>query len=232
LGDIPGWFAPTSPEPARTDYLTRERNQYLAAQQNLPLGLLAITEIQARAGGNPFWTDGVDYRQQLQQSTGSTEVKSLYQQAGLDLQSDLDTLQNASPIVVNAQALDYFKRYIIFNGQLDIPVLTIHTTGDTQIPVQNEQAYKNVVDAADDASMLRQVYIHRAGHCTFTDAEMLTALHTMVHRLDSGQWSDATDPHQLNTAALLLGVLSNPLPPAFISYRPEPFLRPYDVRDE
>ncbi len=232
LADVPGWFVPTSPEPTPTDYPTHEQNQYLATQENLPLSLLGMADVQARAGGNPFWTDGVDYRQQLQQSTDNAEVKNLYQQAGLDLQSDLDTLQDASPIAVNEQALDYFKQYIIFNGRLDVPVLTMHTTGDTLVTVQNEQAYKSVVDAAGNASMLRQIYVHRAGHCTFTDGEMLTALHTMVHRLDSERWSDATDLYQLNTTALLLGALSNPVPPEFISYSPEPFLRPYDVRDE
>jgi pimeloyl-ACP methyl ester carboxylesterase len=232
LADTPGWFAPTSPEPAPTDYSTRERNQYLAVQQNFLQSFLVLADVEERAGGNPFWTDGVDYRQQLQQSTESAEVKSLYQQAGLDLQSDLDSLQDASPILVNEQALDYFKQYIIFNGQLSIPVLTMHTTGDTLVPVQDEQAYQSVVDAAGDTSMLRQIYIHRAGHCTFTDAEMLTALHTMVHRLDSGRWGDAIDPFQLNAAAVEFGALYNLVPPAFISYHPGPFLRPYDVRDE
>ena len=29
LGDIPGWFDPASPEPAPTDYVTQEANQFL-----------------------------------------------------------------------------------------------------------------------------------------------------------------------------------------------------------
>ena len=134
---------------------------------------------------------------------------------------------------MNEQALNYFKQYIIFNGQLGgVPVLTMHTTGDTLVPVEDEQAYRSVVDAADNENLLRQVYIHRAGHCAFTDAEILTALHTMVQRLDSGRWDDTTDPNRLNAAAVQLGPLYNSAPPAFISYHPGPFLRPYDVRNE
>ncbi|HEY6306173.1 MAG TPA: hypothetical protein VI488_06900, partial [Candidatus Angelobacter sp.] len=115
----------------------------------------------------------------------------------------------------------------IFNGDIDIPVLTLHTTGDGLVANQNETAYRNTVREADEERRLRQVFVHRAGHCTFTPAETLVALGNLIERLDSGHWPDlhAAD---LNAEAGALGPL-NIVPPAFIHFEPAPFLRPFDA---
>lgn len=41
---------------------------------------------------------------------------------------DLKTIQNAPRISADPSAVTYMKKYIVFNGDLDIPVLTMHTT--------------------------------------------------------------------------------------------------------
>ena len=232
LGDIPGWFNPASPEPALNDYTTREQNQYSwESQVDFPFAFGARAELEYRAGGNPSWNVGVNYRQQLNLSTSSTEVKALYKQAGLNLDTDLDTLAKAPRIQADPQAKQYLNKYITFNGDLDLPVLTIHTTGDGLVVNQDEQAYKSVIDAHGDGSMLRQTFVHRAGHCAFTPAEKLTAFSTLIQRLDTGKWS-STSPELLNKEAASFGASLNPAPPAFLAYTPTQFLRPYDVRNE
>ncbi len=232
LGDIPGWFDSKSPEPAAKDYLTREQNQYAwESQVDFPFAFGARAELEYRAGGNPSWNVGVDYSKQLNLSTSSSEVKALYQQAGLNLNMDLATLAKAPRIKADSQAKHYLNKYITFNGDLDVPVLTIHTTGDGLVVNQDEQAYKSVVDAHGDANMLRQTFVHRAGHCAFTPAEKLTAFGTLIHRLDTGKWS-STNPALLNKEAAAFGANLNPAPPAFLAYTPTPFLRPYDARNE
>jgi hypothetical protein len=76
--------------------------------------------------------------------------------------------------------------------------------------------------------LLRQIFVHRAGHCAFTPAETITALNALVQRLDTGHW-EALDPGALNSAAAALGSSLNNFTPAFIQYQPAPFLRPFDL---
>ena len=228
LTDIPGWFDPSTPEPAKNDYATQEQNQYLWEYfVDFGFAFGARAELEFRAGGNPSWNTGVDYRKQLELSADSREVAALYKQAGLSLNSDLNTLNAAPRIAADAGAVTYLNRYISFNGDLNMPVLTMHTTGDGLVVNQDEQAYASVVRSEGDSSLLRQVFVHRAGHCAFTPAETLTAFSTLIHRLDTGRWDNTTDPALMNQEAAALGTSLNPAPPAFLSFTPTPFLRPF-----
>ena len=199
LADIPGWFTTGSPEPASKDFTAQEQNQFLWEDRvDFAFAFLARAEIEARAGGNPSWNTGVNYRKQLELSSDSSEVVALYKQAGLDLNKDLNTLNTAPRIAADPGAVEYLNRYISFNGELNIPVLTMHTTGDGLVVNQDEQAYASVVRSEGDAKLLRETFVHRAGHCAFTPAETLAAFQTLIHRLDSGKWEASTNPDLLN----------------------------------
>jgi len=167
-------------------------------------------------------------------------VTALYAAAGLDLNKDLDKLNDAPRIAGNAAAVAYLTKYITYNGELNMPVLTLHTTGDGLVEVTDENAYASVVRSAGDNSMLRQVFVHRAGHCTFTPAETISAFKTLIHRLDTGRWEDSTDPAAMNTNAATLGPSFNviavgtqlvPAGPSFLNFHPDRFLRPFDARN-
>jgi len=238
LGDLPGWFDPTSPEPAPTDYAAQLANQFLwLSEVDFPFIFALRAELEARAGGNPSWNTGVNYEAKLKHSVDYAEVRALYAAAGLSLEADLATLKKAKRITADPGALAYLSDNIIYNGQLPFPVLTLHTTGDGLVPVENESAYRRVVDEAHDSAMLRQTFVHRAGHCAFTPAETITALQTLDLRLTTGEWKDLTVP-DLNNDADLLGSGYNvyingsslvPTPPAFLKFAPLPFLRIYDA---
>ena len=233
LGDIPGWFNPASPEPASTDYATQENNQFLWENNvDFFFAFVGRAELEFRAGGNPSWNTGVDYRVQLEHSVDSREVAALYKQAGLSLNADLKTLAAALRVSADSGAVSYLNKYITFDGNLNIPVLSMHTTGDGLVVNEDEQAYASVVSSAGNNSLLRQVFVHRAGHCTFTPAETLTAFQTLIHRLDTGQWGDSTNRNLMNQEATALGSTYNPVPPAFIVFEPTVFLRPFDIRNE
>ena len=152
-------------------------------------------------------------------------------------------MNNAPRIAADLAALDYLSQNIIFNGQISVPVLTLHTTADEANSVEHAQAYADVVANASNSPLLRQIFVHRAGHCNFTEAETIAALQTLIQRLDTGSWQDL-DPEDLNTAAKKLGAWYNvycllcstiappvgvPMDPAFVDYSPAPFLRPYDA---
>jgi pimeloyl-ACP methyl ester carboxylesterase len=231
LADVPGWFDPASPEPAATDYAAQEANQFAWDQNpDFLFGFFGRQELEARAGGNVSWNIGVDYNEQLARSTDRAQVVALYKAAGLDLEKELDTLNNAPRIAANPKAVGYLTKFITYNGDIDKPVLTMHTTGDGLVEVTDEQAYASVVASAGDSSLLRQVFVHRAGHCTFTPAETISAFQTLVQRLDKGHWP-GTDPATTNSQATALGAGMNTAPASFISFHPGHFLRPFDVRD-
>ena len=242
LGDIPGWFTTGSPEPASTDYASQEANQFAwESQVDFLFVFFARAELEARAGGNPSWNTGVNYRDQLNNSASGREVRALYQQAGLNLDKDLDALNAAPRINADPEAVVYLNKYISFDGDLNIPVLTMHTTGDGLVVNQDEQAYASVVRLEGDSNLLRQVFVHRAGHCAFSPAETLTAFGTLIHRLNTGNWDDTTDPGLMNSEALGLGAGLNvvadsqghvfPASPAFIAFEPTVFLRPFFKRN-
>ena len=89
-----------------------------------------------------IWNIGVNYRKQFEKSINRDEVWALYQTAGLSLEGDLDALNDAGRIKADPSAIDYLKQNIIFNGQIDIPVLTMHTKGDGLVVVENESGVK------------------------------------------------------------------------------------------
>jgi pimeloyl-ACP methyl ester carboxylesterase len=237
LSDLPGWFTPTSPEPGPTDFAAQEENQFLwNAEVDFPFVFAFRAELEFRARGNPSWNTHVNYRKQLERSIDRAEVKALYQEAGLNLDSDLDALEDAARVNADPQAVRYLKENIIFNGDIGIPVLTLHTKGDGLVVVENESAYKQVVDEDDNGKLLRRDFVDRAGHCTFTPAETIAAVQKLVDRIDTGRWheGDATD---LNAAAAALGpgfnIFPTPqgivfTPPAYFDFVPAPYLRPFD----
>lgn len=238
LGDTPGWFVPLSPEPARNDFNAQAANQFLWAQQvDFPFIFAFRAELEFRAAGNPSSNAGVDYRKQFEHSVDAAEVRALYKAAGLSLEDDLDTLNHAARISANPASMDYLEQNITFDGNIHIPVLTIHTEGDGLVSNQNENAYRHTVDQAGNQQLLRQRFVHRAGHCTFTPAETITALENLITRLDTGHWPDL-NVDTLNQEAAALGPNFNlfavgstivPTPPAFDRFHPAQFLRPFDA---
>jgi pimeloyl-ACP methyl ester carboxylesterase len=238
LVDTPGWFTPLSAEPSATDYAAQEANQYLwDTEVTFPFIFDFRAELESRAGGNPSWNTGVNYFADLAKSADAKEVRALYAGAGLSLGHDVQTLNSAPRVSAKPTAVNYLIKNISFDGHISVPVLTMHTTGDGLVVPENEQAYKAIVDLAGNGSLLRQVFVNRAGHCAFTPAETITAVQTLENRLATGHWN-VPSPAAMNTEAAALGATYNifsvnntvyPTAPAFISYTPARYLRPFDL---
>lgn len=237
LADVVGWVDPTLPEPAPNDYVTRETNQYVwLANANFIFAFYLRAELEGRAGGNPSWNTGVNYGKQLKHSSSYAEVQALYTAAGLDLNLDLTRLGAVPRVSADPAAVAYLSDNVIYNGQLSMPVLTFHTTGDGLVSPENERAYKTTVVEAQDSAFLRQAFVHRGGHCTFTPAETIAAFQALNTRMLTGKWKSVT-PAALNNAAFLLGpnynvtyVNGNAVytAPQFEQFQPLMFLRPFD----
>jgi pimeloyl-ACP methyl ester carboxylesterase len=238
LIDLPGWFDPRAPEPVAGDYVAREAAQaQWESRVDFTFAFRYRADLEQRAGGNPSWNTGVDYGQQLAISVDRDEVNALYAAAGLDLQADLSALNAGTRVTSDRTAVAYLDRNISFDGQLNIPVLTMHTTGDGLVIPPNEAAYANAVSAAGQTAMLRQTFVRRAGHCAFTEAETVAAVQVLLRRLDTGRWDEAAlQPAALNAAALAQGELENVFfgaatPPAFVDFSPALYPRPFAKGD-
>jgi len=234
LSGLPGWFDPTRPEPVPSDFQARAAAQESwEARVDFPFEFKYRAELEQRAGGNPSWNTGVDYHHQLSISPDAAEVKALYRAAGLDLESDLRALDAGPRIKADPAAVAYLDRNLSFDGGLSVPVLTMHTTGDGLVIPQNETAYAGVVKAAGKQDLLREVFVHRAGHCAFTPAETIALVQAMIDRLNTGHWDDqGLRPAALNASALAQGQSYNSffgfaLAPAFIDFKPGPYPRPF-----
>ena len=155
---------------------------------NFPFVFALRAELEARAGGNVSWNTGVNYFKDLAKSADRREVVALYKAAGLSLHKDLATLNTRPGSAPTRPAVQYLTHNIAFDGKLTIPVLTMHTTGDGLVVPENEQAYRSVVGQRQ-RPLLRQIFVHRAGHCAFTPAETITAARALLHRLSTGHWT-------------------------------------------
>ena len=244
LADTPGWFVPLFPEPAANDFASQQANQFLWAQMvDFPFAFAFRAELEFRAQGNVSWNTGVNYRRQLEHSASRNEVVALYEQAGLSLDSDLDALEDAARISPDRHAIEYLEKNIVYNGDIHIPVLTLHTTGDGLVVVENESAYRQVVREDGNGEFLRRTFVARAGHCAFTPAETIAAVQTLLTRLETGKWPDV-DASNLNAAASALGpdfnIFPDPVkpnqidlvPPGFVDFKPSRYLRPFDGEAE
>lgn len=227
LHNIPAWTDAARPEPAPGDHDSAQFNQFAVLHLTIFVGLSWRQEAEQHAGGNMSWNTRVDYGRMLARSSIRAEVEALYRRAGLSLAADLATLAAAPRISADSAAVGYMVRNISFSGRLTRPMLTIHTTGDPLVPVQVQHAYADAVDDAHRSRLLRQAYVHRGGHCTFSSGEMLAALRTLDGRIATGHWPD-TDPAELNRLAAELDPAAVP---AYAHYRPDPYPRPFDVEE-
>ena len=66
------------------------------------------------------------------------------------------------------------------NGEIDIPVVSLHTLGDLFVPFSMQQIYQKRVAAKGNSGRLVQRAIRGVSHCDFTVAEQVEAFQAMV----------------------------------------------------
>jgi pimeloyl-ACP methyl ester carboxylesterase len=234
VGNIPGWYSPHAPEPTKpADRIDQQALWiYWAYIAGMGPGAGRV-DLERRAGGNPSFNIGIDYRQQLARSSQRDAVKEAYETAKLDLDADLAALAKAPRVAPDPQAVHYMYRNGVVSGKSPVPVVTLHGTRDGGAVSDQEAWYAKQVDRPD---RLRQLFVNRGGHCGFSASEELTSLRTLLHKIDTGHWPD-TSPAGLNTAAAGFGAkyqnvfnlddfTDKEMPPAFTRFTPANFQRP------
>ncbi|WP_436493462.1 alpha/beta fold hydrolase [Actinokineospora sp. HUAS TT18] len=200
LADTPGWFTSRPPRPASVE--AQIRHMYLYGYYtHAGYWGQARADLEQRAGGNPSWNTGVDYTALLANSSQRTLVEQSYRDAGLDLDTDLRALAAAPRIAPTPRAVAYTARNGTPRGHTPWPVITLHTTGDGSVAPEHASWYGGQVR---DQAKLRQVWVDRGYHCTFTAAEEIATVRTLLDRMETGRWGEVT-PQAMNGAAGTLG---------------------------
>ncbi|WP_457419380.1 CocE/NonD family hydrolase [Roseateles sp. P5_E7] len=230
LGQLPDWADAAVPPPRRDDLNAREAGLGDSLALAPPRGLIgqamsSRSQIEALAGGNITANVGVDYARVLRVADVDGLVARLYQRAGLDLAADLGRLARAPRVVADPQAVAYMATGV-FDGRLQVPVLTLSGIGDAISGIAAQQAYESVVQAAGKSALLRQTYVESAGHCGFKPAETVAAVQTLMRRIETGAWP-RTDAAAMNQAAAATGLGDS----RFIVFVPPPFARPFTACD-
>lgn len=203
--NTPEWFDGEAP-PARTDHAAQQEAQYRWLLQTIPFVVGSRSSIVDAAGGDSGWNAGVDYAELLRHSAQRHQVEDLYREAGIDLRADLGRLTAGADLAPDPEALDWMRRTSAPTGELQVPVLTVHTLADILAPVEYTEEYGETVRRAGANPLLRQSYVERTGHCTFTVAERVAAVEAMDERLETGRWGSLATAHGLQDRAEDLGL--------------------------
>jgi hypothetical protein len=213
-------WAPGETMPGVYDYPAQEQEQfddYFVANPALLFIETARQQIEQAAGGNGGWDAGVNFARLLAHSSYDSEVRAMYQAAGLKLKDDLATLTRGANIRASDRAIRWLERTSVPTGRLQVPELDLHTVSDQLVPVQQENYYAHVVSKAGDKSLLRQAFVGRQNHCMFNSSELVAGVHAIQHRVQTGSWDSVAQPGALETSATNLNLDSA----NFIPFWPE-----------
>jgi len=78
------------------------------------------------------------------------------------------------------RALNRIASHYQTSGVLQVPLVTLHTTGDPIVPYWHEALYEAKVTASGSTALHTNLPIGRYGHCSFTVPEVLAAFQTLV----------------------------------------------------
>lgn len=225
------WSDPSLPRPGARDWDGQIDN----IASTFAFGHPAVVRgpIEHLAGGNFSWNHGVDYGQLFAQSQLKDLVRTLYDEAGLSLQDDLDRLAAAPRISADPAAVAFVEQNVTYTGQIHDPVMTLHTIGDPADPLPFERGYADTLRAAGSAPLLRQAYVDRPGHCNMRPSEVLASMMALLDRIETGSWGASAHPRQLDMLATRLAAGSDlDLGAAEFVHVPVPHpLRSWDVDD-
>ena len=220
LYQLPDWL-PADDEPSAGDDEARQAAMYEWLVSTLPFVTPARADLVAAAGGDSGWNEGVDYRRLFRESPERQLVATLYREAGLALGADLDLLTATADLSAEPSALQSMLNHSHPDGDLAMPVFSLHTTDDNLVPVQHEEEYADDVRSHGKRSLLRQSYVARPGHCAFTSAEVVAGLKVLEDRVTTGHWGPAgVSSKKLNDLAESLGLGGS----AFVNFQPGEFI--------
>jgi pimeloyl-ACP methyl ester carboxylesterase len=102
-----------------------------------------------------------------------------------------DALLNAEieRVQSDGRARAYMRRFYQTTGELQRPLVTLHTTLDPVVPFLHEQIYSSLAAATGDSSFLTVIPVPRYGHCNFHIEEIAGAFNLLVQQASAQEAS-------------------------------------------
>jgi pimeloyl-ACP methyl ester carboxylesterase len=101
---------------------------------------------------------------------------------------------NAAAIRVTAgDVLETLTAGQEISGDIKMPLLTLHTTGDLFVPISHQQVLRHKVEAAGRGNLLVQRAVRAAGHFAFTNAEWISGLEALIAWVEEGVKPEGED---------------------------------------
>ena len=118
-----------------------------------------ITELEARAGGEPF-----DNRNRIYAGFGD----------------DAALNRTVKRYAANPAARDYVRQFATPTGRIADPMLTLQTTSDALVPGTDVTAYDIPAALAGTSDRFVARYVEAEGHCNFTPGQIGNAFDTLL----------------------------------------------------
>jgi len=124
-----------------------------------------LKELYQRCGGNPFSNTCRYY-------SGSSDDRAL--NAGVRrYESDRN-------------AVEYLLKYYEPTGEIKRPMVALHGTGDTLVPIEQEHRYKELLEKKGNGNLFVLKVVDRPGHVTFRQEEIVRAFEELVAWVEHG----------------------------------------------
>lgn len=104
-----------------------------------------------------------------------------------------DVFNRDAIVMPTSAGYDEFAEGMDTTGALAMPLLTLHTTGDGQVPINQAQILRERVAGAGYSDLLVQRVVEDPGHCGFTTGEQEAAFQALVEWVERGVVPDGTD---------------------------------------
>jgi pimeloyl-ACP methyl ester carboxylesterase len=171
---------------------------------------LASIEIQISGGPRPFAVEGLASRfipnisasatallggtTPVDRAAATTQIKYAIDD-NLGLTADAISAQVrrkvADPEVRNTNGP--YEEVVPYDGKIERPLLTMHGTGDLFVPIFLERTLKKEIANAGRQNLLTQRIYRIAGHCQFSQPEMIKSFDDMVKWASGGAKPEGDD---------------------------------------
>lgn len=161
---------------------------------------LASVQVALTGGPRPFALEGLTQRyldnvrvgfasapaEPLLAAGNLTATYAIAPGLGLTAETLNQAVRRRAPDTALSAPTTPYRELLPFDGALTRPLMTLHGTGDLQVFVSQEQAFRRAVDTAGTNALFVQRLMRIPGHCQFSDAEEQRAFDDLVAWLDSG----------------------------------------------
>lgn len=188
LVQVPAWFDFATPRPEDPLDAAHALSEWVVNAYLNGHGPVDRAHIAETFGGNPSTNVGVDYHELFRRSAERRTVEAAYEAAGLGkdrLRADLDALAAGTRYDADPAARARMAEHTS-PDDLDVPILTVHATGDGGAPAADVRSYTDAVRA--ECGDIRNLWVARGGHPTVTAAEEIVAIQALERRVRTGVW--------------------------------------------